>query len=121
MNNRQIITSGDTTFDLVDFVPLGYEIWNIGRNMIDGYLPLCRLSAHQPFPGGRNIEVDTLKAIKIDEAQVILDAVGYGPATLKKMDRYVERYSKAEPGTSKYREIEKMKKAIPFMRKLKWN
>lgn len=121
MNNRQTIKSGDTTFDLVDFIPLGYEIWNIGRNIIDGYLPLCRLSAHQPFPGGRDIEVDTLKAIKIDEAQVILDAVGYGPATLKEMERYVERYSKAEPGTPKYREIEKMRKAIPFMRKLKWN
>lgn len=37
------------TFELVDHVPLGYSIWNIGKNMADGYLPLCRLAAVQPY------------------------------------------------------------------------
>ena len=33
------------TFRLVDHIPLGYIIWNIGKHhMPEGYLPLCRLS-----------------------------------------------------------------------------
>ena len=75
------------TFELVDRVPLGYSIWNIGENMADGYLPLCRLAAVQPFPGGRSIEVDTLKAIKCEGAQEILAAAGWGPETLDEMER----------------------------------
>ena len=75
---KEFLIVGDHTFQVVDFVPFGYEIWNIGKNMPKDYLPLCRLSAYQPFPGGRNIEVDTLKAIKIKGAQLILDAIGYG-------------------------------------------
>ena len=52
MSNKRTITNREYTFELVDFVPLGYEIWNIGRNMAPGYLPLCRISARQPFQGG---------------------------------------------------------------------
>lgn len=106
------------TFELVDFVPLGYLIWNIGENMADGYLPLCRLAAIQPFPGGRNIEVDTLKAIKCEGAQVILAAAGFGPETPDDMERYIER-NKNKP--HRQYEVEKMKAALPYMRKLKWN
>ena len=52
------IQSCGHTFEVVEEVPLGYEIWNIGKNMIDGYLPLCRLSSQQAFPGGRSIEAE---------------------------------------------------------------
>ena len=119
-DKRYIIVEGPLsgtihTFELVDHVPFGYLI---GENMADGYLPLCRLAAVQPFPGGRNIEVDTLKAIKIDEAQVILDAVGYGPNTLKEMEQYIERNKNKH---HRQYEVEKMKAALPYMRKLKWN
>lgn len=55
------------TFRIVDSVPPGYEVWNIGsRHMPEGYLPLCRRSAVQPFPGGEAINVETLLAIKTD-------------------------------------------------------
>ena len=74
--NMQTIKSGEHVFEIVDKVPCGYMIWNIGTNMVDGYLPLCRLKAAQPFQGGREIEVDTLKAIKVDGAQIILDVIG---------------------------------------------
>ena len=82
------------TFELVDHVPLGYSIWNIGKNMADGYLPLCRLAAVQPFPGWRNIEVDTLKAIKCEGAQVILEAAGWGPETPEQIERYIKKNEK---------------------------
>ena len=89
--DRQSVTVNDLwnrvthTFELVDFVLYGYLVWNIGKNMADGYLPLCRLCAVQPFPGGRNIEVETLKAVECKGARVILDAVHSGANTLAKM------------------------------------
>ena len=68
---------GEDVFELVNEVPLGYTVWNIGcksngGHMTDGYLPLCRMKRDQPFEGGRAIEPDTLKAIKIEGAQTIL-------------------------------------------------
>jgi len=102
------------TFEVVESVPNGYFIWNIGSNMVDGYLPLCRLSAYQPFPGGRAIETDTLKAIKTDGAQIILSAVGYGPNTVKEMESHIKKHSAGAPY-----ECAKMQKALPYMRKIK--
>ena len=64
------------TYEIVNAVPLGYTVWNIGHPVAGEYLPLCRMSKYQPFPGGRSIDVDSLKAIRCDGAQTILDAVG---------------------------------------------
>ena len=50
------------TYEIVNAVPLGYTVWNIGHPVAGEYLPLCRLSQHQPFPGGQSIDVDSLKA-----------------------------------------------------------
>lgn len=118
--DKKTITDGEHTFELVDFVPLGYEIWSIGKNMIDGYLPLCRLSQHQPFVGGRRIEVETLKAIKIEGAPTVLAAVGYGPKTVEEMERYVNSHSNAKKGSLAYERVQRMKVALPIMKKIKW-
>ena len=112
---KQTITNNGDTFELVDRVPRGYLIWNIGKNMVDGYLPLCRLAYFQPFPGGRNIEVETLKAIKCEGAQTILAAIGWGPETPEEMERYIEKHERK--GTH-IMEVESMKKALPLMRKI---
>lgn len=103
-----------------DAVGAEYTVWNIGHPVAGEYLPLCRLSQHQPFPGGQSIDVDLLKAIRCDGAQTILDAVGYGPGTLEEMERFVEKHKMARPGTSRYREVERMEAALPFMRSLQW-
>ena len=66
----KIIVDGTNTFQVVDSVPLGYVIWNIGNNMADGYLPLCQVGG----PDGCQVNPDTLKAVKCDGAQTILDA-----------------------------------------------
>lgn len=109
-------------FDIVDHVPYGYQIWNIGKNMAPGYLPLCRLSQYQPFPGGRNIEVDTLKAIPCEGAQIILAAVGYGPDTIPTMEEYIKQHPNPKPYEEPaYSQVQKYKAALPYMRKLKWN
>ena len=106
------ITSGDNEFEVVDHVPYGYIVWNIGKNMINGYLPLCRLASQQPFPGGRSIETDTLKAIKTDAAQIILAAMGIGPGTVKEMETYIKKH----PNTWG---VDRMKAALPHMRQIK--
>lgn len=43
------ITNGNDVFEVGDFAPNGYEVWNIGNHMVSGYVPFCRLSCYQPF------------------------------------------------------------------------
>lgn len=112
---KETVVSGHDIFEIVDYVPLGYQIWNIGKNMPDGYLPLCR-----PIPGTYKIEPDTLKAIKIDGAQKILAAVHGGQNTIEKMERYIKRYQNAKPGTWAYVQVQRMQEALPVMKQIKW-
>ena len=63
---------GGNVYEVVDYIPLGYEVWNIGRHAPPGYVPLCLLSARQPFDGARNIDVGTLKALPIKIAEKLL-------------------------------------------------
>lgn len=113
-------TFPEHTYEIVNAVPHGYMVWNIRYPIAGKYLPLCRLSQYQPFPGGRSIDLDSLKAIRCDGAKTILDAIGYGSGTLEEMERYVEKNKTAQPGSSRWREVERMKKALPFMRSLQW-
>lgn len=81
-------------------------------------MPLCRLAQYQRFPDGRQIEVETLKAIKTEGAEVILDAVGYGAATLLEMEQYIKRYRNPKTSWAQHC-VESYRKAIPIMRKIK--
>ena len=109
---------GEYIFEVVDYVPYGYFIWNIG-SMVEGYLPLCRLASRQPFDGARCIDVHTLKAIKCEGAQYILAVVGNGQSTVAEVERYLNRYKDAKPGTWSYTMVQRMKKALPYMKKIK--
>lgn len=113
------ITDGNNTFEMVNEVPPGYQIWNIGKNMIDGYLPLCRLSARQPFPGGRSIETDTLLAIKCEGAQDILAFSTNGQNTVMEVEQYLKNNKNAKPGTWSHEMVKRMKKALPYMKQIK--
>ena len=89
----KIIVDGTNTFQVVDSVPLGYVIWNIGNNMADGYLPLCQVGG----PDGCQVNPDTLKAVKCDGAQTILDAA-HCAGTPRAMRRFLGKHQNAEPG-----------------------
>lgn len=115
MNKPETITSKHNTFEIVNHVPLGYQIWNIGKNMPDGYLPLCRV-----IPSMYRVEADTLKAIKIDGAQKILAAVGGGENTIEKMERYIQKHQDAKSDTWEYLQVQRMKEALPVMRQIVW-
>lgn len=109
----------DDIYKVVDSVPFGYLIWNIGKNMVDGYLPLCRLAASQPFPGGRNIEPTTLLAIKCERAQDILSATINGIYTIADAEKFIEKNKDAKPGTCLWHSVERAKKALPYMKQIK--
>lgn len=106
------ITHHGHSYEIVDSIPYGYEIWNIGNNAPEGYVPLCR----PIHPGSYHIDPDTLKAIKCDNAQIIMDAVGY--CEMNDMERYVKRYENARPGTYAYRAACKIKRALPYIKQL---
>lgn len=89
--------------------------------MPDGYLPLCRLAAVQPFPGGQAIDRQSLLAIRCPEAQTILAAVCYGTFTLSAMEKFVQRHGNAHLGSRYYEPVRRMKKALPFMRQIQWD
>ena len=107
-----IEVNGDR-FEIVESVPLGYQIWNIGSNMPAGYLPLCRVKQIQPFNGCTEIETDTLKAVKAEKAQNILAVACCGATTLQKMWEYVQENISAKPGTYARSMAEKIKKILP--------
>jgi hypothetical protein len=109
------IISGKHEFEIVDFVPYGYKIWSIGKNMIDGYLPLVMTGG---YDGCQVIGIK--KAIKIEGAQTILAAIGYGENTIEEMEQYIKKYKNSKEEIKKM-QIEKYKKALPIMRQIKWN
>lgn len=107
------IQVGKRTFTIVESVPRGYEIWNIGDNMVDGYLPLCYV-----FPGTYDVDGDNLKAIECKDAQTILAAIGYGPKTVSEMEAFIKKYEHDE-----YRsyQAERIKKAMPVLKTIKFD
>lgn len=119
-SSRKFITDGRDVFEVVDTCWPPYRIWNIGENMIEGYLPLCRPAYVQPFPGGQDIDPNSLKAVRIDGAQTILKAVRHGLYTAKDMETFISRYKDtAKPGSSDYADIRQYEAAIPLMKQVK--
>lgn len=112
------ITREHQTFEVVDEIPYGYMIWNIGKHMVDGYLPLCRLAERQPFPGGRSINVNTLKAIKCDGAQTILAVTTYGQGTIKEMEEFLTKY-KGTRNPDKQSHMKQVEAALLVLRNVK--
>ena len=107
---------GEHIFEIVDFVPYGYKIWNIGKNMIDGYLPLVQAGGYD----GCQVNTQTMKAIKIEGAQKILAAIGNGQQTISDMEKYIEKHSNSN-NEYKRSQVERMKEALPIMYCIKWN
>ena len=117
---KHILDDGRHRFEIVDSVPSGYLIWNIGRNMTEGYVPFCQLKSDQPFEGGMEINPDTLKAVRIDDSFKIMDAIGYGPNTSEEMEAFINKYQDCPENSWKHLAVQRMKDALPVMRQIKW-
>lgn len=107
-------------YEEVRTIPRGYDIWNIGDHAPPGYIPLCRLKAIQPFEGCREIEPDTLKAIKTEGAKIIMQAAGrLTKDTPETWRRYIKRYENSRSACTQER-IKRMRRALPYLEKLKF-
>lgn len=78
------------TFEIVEKIPVGFEIWNIGG--LGEYIPVCRT-----INGSCNVDIATLKAIKLLESEVAIlnKAAGSGVKTLKIAKQTMKRVAKS--------------------------
>lgn len=83
-----IIVSGNlntNVFKIVEKIPSGFYVWNIGENMgSEEYIPLCQ----DLYPGIKDdysINCDTLRAIKLpkEEVELLREAAGWGVNSLE--------------------------------------
>jgi hypothetical protein len=107
------LIDGKYTFEVINYVPYGYVIWNIGKNMIDGYLPLVQVD------GEYQVNTKTMKAIKIEGAQKILAVTTHGQNTIKKMETYIKRYENSKRKCTQ-RHVERLKEALEVMYLIDW-
>lgn len=80
---------GNKEYEIVNKIPSGYFVWNIGDNMgSDDYIPLCELF-NPSDNDGFQINENTLKAIKLDTNDVmsLREAASYGVCDLKSAKR----------------------------------
>lgn len=126
MGHEGEVIDGEDRFEIVDSVPRGFFIWNIGKNMPDGYLPLCedeprdkQMQRHGVYSKYR-IDPDTLKAIRTDGAQIILAAVGEAGTTPNELKAYRKKNRNAKEGSWAYDLCRRIDKAMPYLEKIKW-
>lgn len=120
-DNGHLVVREDFTEDLYfrvtdGEIPLGYTIWNLGRNIPDGYLPLCR-----PRPNEPDFEdVDSLVCVPIAGSQVILDAVGVGYKTVCDMCHFIKKMARRKNlSPSEKEDLARCEAAIPLLAKVR--
>ena len=67
-------------FEIVEKIPVGFFIWNIGENMgTDEYIPICE-DLHPEDKENFEIDTTTLKALKlpINEVKALRQAANWG-------------------------------------------
>lgn len=67
-------------FEIVEKIPAGFFVWNIGDNMgLDEYIPICK-DLHPEDKENFEIDTASLKAIKlsINEVKVLRQAASWG-------------------------------------------
>lgn len=76
-------------FEVVERIPANYIVWNIGNNMVNGYLPFA-----QPLGYGHKIDTETLKAIPLEQEKIntVNYAASEGLNTIEKMENYIKKY-----------------------------
>ena len=79
------IEKNNCKYEVVDRIPKNYVIWNIGSNAPEGYLPICKLKDKY------NIDISTIKAIKIENSDLLLRSAKYAQSS-KKMTSFIKRH-----------------------------
>lgn len=118
-DNIVIIDSWNThrfkIWEKLSDVPATWFVWNIGKNMPDGWLPLARCI--DPHNRPYDIDPDSLIAVPIKEAQTILDGVGLCGGSLEKMEKAINRNKKR----GYKHNAERLEKAWQLLKKYGYN
>lgn len=113
------IVYGNNTFTIVNEVPNGYKIWNIGPYMLKGFVPLCRLRQDLLQNGLYVIDKKCLLTIKTEGADKIMAAIGGGCHTVALMEKFLSDNPKPKEDSWEAKQILRIKAALPYMRKIK--
>ena len=76
-------------FEIVEKIPVGFFIWNIGENMgTHEYIPVCE-DLHPEDKDNYEINAATLKAVKVapDEWEKLDKAANWGVGNLKQAEK----------------------------------
>ena len=76
-------------FEIVEKIPAGYYVWNIGENMgAHEYIPVCE-DLHPENKEDYSINLATLKAVKVtpDEWKKLNKAAAWGVGNLKQAEK----------------------------------
>lgn len=77
------------TFEIVERMPKGFFVWNIGSNMgVNDYIPICE-KARPNDPVCYDINPNTLKTIHLspDDVQKLREAASYSVCDLKTAEK----------------------------------
>ena len=76
-------------FEIVEKIPVGFFVWNIGENMgTHEYIPVCE-DLHPEDRNNYEINTATLKAVKVapDEWEKLNKAASWGVGNLKQAEK----------------------------------
>ena len=79
-------------FEIVEKIPVGFFIWNIGENMgTHEYIPVCE-DLHPEDKDNYEINTATLKAVKVapDEWEKLNKAASWGVGNLKQAEKAIK-------------------------------
>ena len=91
---KNTITTKDTfgkckTYEVVNKIPSGFYVWNIGENMGDDeYIPICE-DLHPEDKDNYEINPNTLKAIRlsVEEVKALRKAAHFGIVSKKTAEK----------------------------------
>lgn len=107
----------ENVFQIVDRIPAGFSIWNIGANMKSTeWIPLCE-NLHPEDKEDYSINPDTLKAIKLpeNEVQLLRDAAHFGVNSLATAEKALKSHRR---GYMSDRKREQAEKVIDIFRRI---
>ena len=99
----------EDVFEIVEKIPAGFFVWNIGDNMgLDEYIPICE-DLHPEDKENFEIDTTSLKAIKlpIDEVKALREAADCGVNSKKTAEKALRSKRKGYWSDRKRAEAEK--------------
>lgn len=94
IENKKIYTESNLSdrgdiFEIVEKIPAGFFVWNIGENMgTDEYIPICE-DLHPEDKDNYEINASTLKAIRLsrEEVETLREAAHIGIVSKKTAEK----------------------------------